>query len=99
MLSTFAAGFESPTINDNVIKLFPNPASESTNLALNLIEKSNVEVAIYNLLGQNVKSFPAKEYNSGRINETLNLSGLSKGNYFIKIKINDDYLQKKLIIQ
>ncbi|MFC2111555.1 T9SS type A sorting domain-containing protein, partial [Bacteroidota bacterium] len=99
LLSTFAAGLEEPKIDRNELSIFPNPANETTNISLSLIEKSSVKVSIFSLMGQSVKVFPEKEYSPGTFNETLDLKELSNGNYFIRVKINDKYLLKKLIVQ
>ncbi|MBC8147651.1 MAG: T9SS type A sorting domain-containing protein [Bacteroidetes bacterium] len=99
LLSTFAAGLGEAKIGRNELSIFPNPANETTNLSLNLIEKSKVEISIYSLMGQNVKKYPPKEYGAETINEKLDIKDLSHGNYFIRVKINDEYLLKKLIIQ
>ncbi|MCF8296245.1 MAG: T9SS type A sorting domain-containing protein [Saprospiraceae bacterium] len=99
LLSTFAAGLEEPKIDKNEFSLFPNPAIQSTNMSILLIEKSKVEISVYSIMGQLVKRLPTKEYSPGIINEELDLKGLSKGNYFVRAKINDGYLLEKLIVQ
>jgi uncharacterized repeat protein (TIGR01451 family) len=75
----------------NYFTLYPNPAKN----VLNINTKSNIEVhtiAIYNLLGQVVLAIPnAKNTN------TVDVSNLKSGNYFLKITSDKGSATEKFI--
>jgi len=79
--------------NDKVVnfKLFPNPASNFIIIESNEAEVSSI--SIYDITGKNVQVI--KEIK----NKTIDVSGLNKGVYFIKINVNGNYITKKVIIE
>ena len=79
------------TVNASQLKLYPNPVS---NGKLYIASTTNLEkeVAIYNTLGQEVLQ-------SKTNNQSINVSNLSKGTYFVKITEAGITATKKLIIQ
>lgn len=69
------------------VSIYPNPTNSILNISgLDKINTTN-SLKIINMLGQKVKTF-----NSNKINETLDVSTLSKGMYFLSI--NDTYMVK-----
>lgn len=74
----------------NLTQNFPNPFNPSTQVRITVKEHSKIQVAIYNILGKEVKSLlsenlPAGEYTiqwDGKDNEGNDLSG---GVYFIQL--------------
>jgi hypothetical protein len=82
---------------------YPNPFNPSTNIVFNLQEVSNVEISIFNPVGQKVKSFfkemPAGENKilwDGRNDYN---SELSSGIYIYKVKSGNKILSGKLVLQ
>lgn len=69
-----------PSINSNVIKIFPNPANEKLFIESNLEKNSNY--IITNLLGQ--------EMDKGFLKSEIDISNLPNGVYFIEI-VNANY--------
>lgn len=65
--------------NINKIQLYPNPVKK--NFQIETVETIN-EIEIYNELGQKIKS----EVSSSKI---INMEGLTKGNYYLKIYLNN----------
>ncbi len=83
------------------MNIFPNPFNESTTVQFNLVEDSNVEMIIYNILGKKVKVTELGHRSSG-INEViLNKGGLNPGMYMIRLNTsyNDAGLISRIIIQ
>ncbi len=74
---------------DSNISIYPNPAKESVNIYN--AENSNVE--IYNLLGKVVIS-----ENNISNNQTINISGLSEGTYFVKVLNGTNVETQKIVI-
>ena len=74
------------------VKLFPNPASKELYISLETTE--NLDVEIYNHLGEEIVKF--KGY---LVNDPINISYLSSGIYFVKVGENGVYKTEKLIVQ
>lgn len=72
--------------------IYPNPASESLNLEHNCPMK---EVAIFNVLGAEVRIYEMNSVNSG----TIQLTGLSKGMYFIRMRDNRGQVYTRKVIK
>jgi hypothetical protein len=71
-----------------IVKLYPNPVTNSSVLEINSIQPNqNKKVTLYNLSGQEVRSF---ESNQDKI--TIEKENLSNGLYYYKIYQNDKFL-------
>lgn len=88
--SSCALGLEDSVFNK--ITMYPNPTKGELNINNIPLEKATV----YNSLGKLVKSFTL---NSGNTNNTLNLSGLPKGVYYVYLINQDAASAKKVIIE
>jgi len=81
------------------LTLYPNPCTEELNIFLQILDPSNYQIEVYNILGEKV----AKIFNEYiRENKKLiswNTNNLSEGTYFIKIedKENKFSLTKQFI--
>ncbi len=75
-------------INEQV-NVYPNPAQNS--LQVTVAGNSKIQaINLYDVLGNEVITTNAKE---------IDVSSLSNGVYFIKIKTNEDFYSKKIIVQ
>ena len=84
-----------------LLSVFPNPISEMASITLELKNKSNIQIIIYNLLGEKLINFPTKRYSQGIQTIQLTLNSLKNGSYFIQI-IKDNVLltsEKIMIIK
>ncbi|RZJ53626.1 MAG: T9SS type A sorting domain-containing protein [Flavobacterium sp.] len=82
-------------IEDNVfdkVSLYPNPTKGELNIQKVSLEKATV----YNSLGQLVKTFTL---DSSNVNNTINLSGLPKGIYYVYLINQDAASAKKVIVE
>lgn len=77
--------------SDYNVSIYPNPSSGNITIEANNIENINVE--IYTISGQLIRTEFSKS--NGRIH----INGLSRGVYFVKININGNVINKKLIIE
>lgn len=77
----------------NIIKVYPNPASNILNIDMNGLSKSETDVEIQNTLGQIV-------YSTKSLNQHLvvNTSDLATGVYFVTVKQNGKTLDVKKVI-
>lgn len=83
------AGINEYTL-DNAFVIYPNPASNKVNIQLNNFNAATVEIT--NQLGQVVKSLQLESNN-----ESLDISDLNSGIYFVKTTAENKTSVKKLI--
>lgn len=76
----------SPEYTVNLGQAYPNPASTQVHFDFNCTGGSNMNVVVYNLLGQEVKAQPVNG-NRGRIN--IAVDDLQPGIYFCSIQVNN----------
>ena len=86
------------SLNQNI----PNPFSNETRIYFNIEEANKVELIIYNIYGQNVKTLLNKTLKQGEHFVDWNGSNIfghfvSDGIYFYTLKINKKRITKKLI--
>ncbi len=81
---------------------YPNPFNPTTTISYQLPKQSNVELSIYNLLGQKVATLVNKKQPAGRYEANWEASGFASGIYVYKLKANGQeqsaILTKKLIL-
>ena len=90
----------SSTIADkerNILRVYPNPTSGILNIDLELAEKENVKVMVFNALGQQITQIIESDVVTG--NYKINMSDLSKGIYQIKVVVNDETMSKKVLLK
>jgi hypothetical protein len=89
---------------DRVMSIYPNPSSEITSIHLNILEDSDVQVAIYNIHGELIQTLiDNKHKNAGEFELTwnrLNQEGNSvhAGVYFIVLNHGNYSETQKLIV-
>jgi len=81
--------------HENDISIYPNPVSDQLTLNVDATE-TNTPIEIKNLLGQTVYADVLKS-GAGKQSMNINISGLSKGVYFIQLKNKDLISSKKFI--
>ena len=79
------------------LELIPNPSSGQFKLILQLKEAAQLDqIAIYNLLGQQLKSFPPIYGQS--LNLDIDLSFAPPGSYFIVFRSRDHLISRHLVL-
>jgi len=77
---------------------YPNPFNPITHINYSLAKASNVEITIYDILGQEVTRLVKERQNAGKYIVTLNAQALSTGLYFYKIKADNFTKTKKMLL-
>ena len=77
-------------LSSGTISVYPNPVKDVLNVQSSLTIQ---EVQVYNIVGQMVLSQAA---NGNKL--TLNTSGLTSGVYNLKVKVQDGYINKKIVV-
>jgi hypothetical protein len=79
------------------LSVFPNPSHGSFSVALkNFQANGQVEVTVYNFLGQKVKTITAEAAVNNQIN--VNTAGLEKGMYLVEVKSGSEVAKTKVQI-
>jgi len=93
-----ADGVESLPVEYTLKQNYPNPFNPTTNIEFRLAKAGKTELAIYNALGQKVKTLISQEMTAGVHKVTVRADNLSSGVYFYKIKSGDFVQIKKMVL-
>lgn len=81
------------------LKVYPNPARESTTVDFELSSKSAVSLALYDITGKNVQQVMHKQEKTvGKHSLQIDLSGLNAGTYIIVLQLADQKMNANLIV-
>lgn len=80
------------------LKVYPNTADKNVNISFNA-NATNIELALYNAIGNKVKTANYANLNIGDNNIRLSTEEFSNGLYFIQIMINGQSTTVQLIIR
>ena len=88
---------ESDILELGAIKFHPNPTNGKFTLRFEVPEKGDTEVLIYDINGKNVYSEKLSNFEGSYKNE-IDISGQSKGTYFLKITQGNKMSTRKIIL-
>ena len=77
---------------------FPNPFNPTTDISFDLPKDSQVEMVVYNMVGQQVAVLKNEAMQAGSYSIHFDASQLSSGVYFYRIKAGDFTALKKMIL-
>lgn len=78
--------------------VYPNPAQQYTTLDFTTEAKADVNVLIYNYLGQLQSSLDLGQLPAGTFQQTIDLAHFPKGFYSIQVQINDQSSTKTMMV-
>jgi len=88
----FAGGFN--------LNVFPNPFNDNTTISFNLLDRYNVSIGIYDIVGREIIPVSSKtELNAGTYSLPISRNTLKPGIYFIKLNVDGYSVMKKMIVQ
>lgn len=93
-----SAGIEDIELEGYSLELFPNPASNNTNLKFTIPEKQKVQIRILNIMGVEILRPIDEVMNSGMHKVEINTEKMSAGQYFVKIESGKCCIVRKLVV-
>ena len=92
-----------PAVTATLEQNFPNPFNPETNIVFSIPSKGNVEINIYNIKGQKVKSLVNEQYAPGRHKvvwdgRDQNDDTVSSGIYFYRLDAAGKKLTRKMVL-
>jgi len=91
---------ENPVVdNFYLAQNYPNPFNPSTKINYGLKKSGNVEITVYNILGNKVATLVNGIKSAGNHSVSFDASNLSSGIYFYKIVAGDFIQTKKMILE
>lgn len=83
----------------STVNIYPNPTTQNITVSIDFKNQSNLELAIYDVVGKNVYEHLNKnQYFYGVQNFDLDLAKLQKGLYILEVKTNNGITSTKLLI-
>ncbi len=82
----------------SLLQNYPNPFNPSTTISFDLPVRSKVQLKIFNILGEEVKSLINEEKDIGHYSFKWDASGLSSGIYIYRLAAGTFVSSKKLIL-
>ncbi len=76
---------------------YPNPFNPSTRIKFAIPETGDVNIMIYNTIGEEVKNVILMNKNAGELDYSFNASSLSSGVYFYKISLDNSTSGKNYV--
>jgi serine protease len=86
------------TIESNILTVYPNPASNTSVININIAETSTVSLKIFNILGEEIKTITSGKMQAGAHQIINDISSLSNGIYYYQLLVNDKKHIQKLIV-
>lgn len=82
----------------SLVQNYPNPFNPATEIKYSLKEAGNVEITIYNIVGQEIMTLVNSYKNAGSHSVNFNASDLASGMYIYEVKVNDFHAVKKMML-
>jgi len=80
------------------LHLSPNPANDELNVSFFLNNPSNIEIEIFNYIGQIVNKTSYMNFESGMPSFKINLNNFNTGIYFCRANINGKIISKSFVV-
>ena len=77
---------------------YPNPFNPSTKIGFRLARAGQVELTVYNVLGQIVARLADTHYDAGEYELVWNASGMASGVYFYRLRAGDETAVRSMML-
>ncbi|MBA2612755.1 MAG: T9SS type A sorting domain-containing protein [Bacteroidetes bacterium] len=92
--NALAVGIKTNMLEEGQLSIYPNPCADHLNLSTTVNGLIGADIIITNIIGQVIMNEKLQS-----LEQSLNLSGMAKGVYFLKIANDRSSISKKLIIE
>lgn len=90
--------YDNETVADEMINVYPNPATPATKVDISLIESSKVEIALYDIAGKKVLDIYDGNLNRGLSEVGIITDGLANGTYTLTATVNGSKTYTKQLV-
>ena len=84
---------------EKVSSAYPNPVTSGVSLKFQLTIQANVNISVYNILGEKIATLRNGMTEPGVYNETFNIMGLPSGIYFIYYRGIKTFAKKFIVVK
>lgn len=77
---------------------YPNPFNPTTQITYQLAESANIELSVFNMLGQKIRVLESTRKTAGSYTVTFDASDLTSGVYIYQLKASQTVLTRKLML-
>jgi thiol-disulfide isomerase/thioredoxin len=81
------------------LTVFPNPVNDNMEIRFSLNETTQMNVAIYNALGQQVQTVATENFPAGDHSLTVNATQLAAGMYFVRFQSGEEQTSRRFMVQ
>lgn len=96
----YNAGINMPKLTvssmTNSLGIYPNPSRENASINFSLANSGMVQLAVYNVLGEQVLTLINELKDAGTYQVNLNVSDLNQGNYLLKLQTNEKVMTQTI---
>ncbi|MDP4267549.1 MAG: LamG-like jellyroll fold domain-containing protein, partial [Bacteroidota bacterium] len=83
---------------EDIFNVYPNPFNQSTTLTYSLNKPSNIEINLFDILGNKVETITNERKSEGSYVKNIDREKLVSGIYFVEFKTEDLRILKKIVI-
>ena len=77
---------------------YPNPFNPSTQISYEIAKASHVQLDVYNVIGQRVRTLINEKKTPGKYEITIDFSDLATGSYLCILKTNSGFAIRKMVM-
>ena len=91
------SGIDEDSITTSYLHIYPNPALENVNIEYTLSNAQDADIAIYDLMGRQVKNIFYAKLPEGKHTEEINIQDLPPAMYIVKLQLDGVSQEEKLV--
>lgn len=84
--------------DDYKLQIQPNPANDRISISIELVSPQNLKIELCSLEGRKIKILYNGNEDTGHFTKSFNTSGLPKGVYLLKVKMDAQIITKKVVL-
>jgi len=97
-ITSVVTAVNDPVINSNSVRIYPNPASDNSNVSFHISGRGQTTVSVVNLNGQKLFSYNKGTLLPGDYIQSIPVNKLAAGTYFITIETGNKRVYKKFVV-